>query len=86
MIYNHWVWSTQGNMISFLPLRGVLLFLFSSSWYIFQSIVSSGDVFMLEVDLQAIWVFRNMTGSEQGKSEGKTEWKVCIESRNTQRR
>lgn len=40
---------------------------------------------MLGVDLQAFWVFRNTTGSEQGKSERKTEWKVCIESRNTQR-
>lgn len=36
---------------------------------------------MLGVDLQAFWVFRNTTGSEQGKSERNTEWKVCIESR-----
>lgn len=40
---------------------------------------------MLEVDLQAMWVYGDMTGSEKGKSERKTEWKVCVKSGNTQR-
>lgn len=63
---------TQGNMISFPSVRGDLLFLFTSSWYVFQNIVSSGDVFMLKVDLQAIsehdweWTRKEWTENRMG--------------------
>lgn len=40
---------------------------------------------MLEVGLQAIWVSRSRTGSEQGKSERKTGRKVHVECGDTRR-
>lgn len=40
---------------------------------------------MLEVDLQTMWVYGDMIGSEQEKSERKTQWKVRVKRGNTQR-